>query len=198
VPAAAPDLPKPVSGPSDALTKNGSGASVDLPAATEMGSGTKRSEGTSMGKGHRTTVPARGGEEGPVRRGVSSPGGEAGSLEPAEVAPALLAYVWPAIALDPAELFRALQGRWEAVTSLLVGGVPDLISGLAEVGGQDHAGGSSESPASANPTPGDSRSFSPASGGEIPILLFIAFCAGLALLIFTLKREFRSMHRRPL
>ena len=193
-----PDSPGPVSGPSDSLSKNGSGSRVDLPEATGMGTGANGSDGSPREEAHQTTVPARGGEEGSARPGVSSPSGGAGSLEPAKVAPALLAYVWPAIALDPAELFRALQGRWDVVTSLLVTGAPDLLSGLAEVGGVDRAGESSEPPANVDPTPGDSRSFSPASGGEIPILLFIAFCAALALLIYTLKREFRSMHRRPL
>jgi hypothetical protein len=198
VPGPSPNSSGPVSGPSDGLAKKASGSGVDLPAAAAMEGGTNRSTGTSMREAHQTTASARGGEGNVGRPGVSPPDPAAGSLQPAQVAPALAAYVWPAIALDPAVLFRALQGRWEAATSLLLAGVPDLLSGLAAVGGPDRAKGAPERPASVNPTQGDSRSIQPPSGGEIPLLLFIAFCAALALLIFTLRREFRAMHRRPL
>jgi hypothetical protein len=195
VPGTAPNPTPPVSVPSDDSAK-ASSPGVDLPAAREMASGAKGSAGIPTQEAHQTTILDRSGGEGAGRHGVSPSGSRADSLESAKAAPRLLAYVWPAITLPAAELLRALQPQWEAATSLPVPGVPDLLSGLARVIGADRAAATPERPAALNPTPVDSRDTRLPSGEAISFLVFLGPCLALvALLVFTLRREFRAMHR---
>jgi len=194
-PGTAPNPTPPGSVPSDDSTKPSS-PGVHLPAASEIASGTKRSAGISTPEAHQPTILDRSGGEGADRHRASPSGSRAGSLESAKAAPRLLAYVWPAIALPAGELLRALQTQWEAATSLPVPGVPDLLSKLAGVGGADRAAATPERPAALNPSPADSRDTRLPSGGAISFLVFIGSCLALvALLIFTLTREFRAMRR---
>lgn len=183
------------SAPSGGPTK-ASSTGADLPEVDEVVGGTKGSAGPSTETAHQAAPSAhnlRG------SRGVP-PGVRAGSLESAKVAPALLAYVWPAFSLGPAgELLRTLQARLEAAISLPAVDVPRLLLGLAGVSGAGPAAEPSKSSTSSNPSPRDSRGIWFPSGGEISLFVFLVACAALmALLIFTLRRELRAMHRWPL
>ncbi len=184
-------VPAPSGGSSQASTPD-----IDLPAVNEIEGGGNRSVGIATDEAPRTAASAR--NEGSGSRGVPPAGIRAGSLESAQVAPQLLAYIWPAIALDSGqELLRTLQAGWETVTSLSLSDVPGVGSGSLAVRGIDRVGGPFQRSALSNPSPGDSRSIRLPSGAEIPLLVFIISCAALmALLVFTLRREFRATHYR--
>lgn len=170
---------------------------VDLPAVDAIESRTEGGVGASTEEAHRTATAARG--KGSAGDGALPSGAPADSLESARAAPLLLAYVWPAIALGPVaqKLLRALQEQWEIATSLAVSDVPRLLSGSAGAGGADRAARPSERAAASNPSPGDSRGIQLPSGGAISLLVFIISGAALmALLIYTVRREFRATHYR--
>jgi hypothetical protein len=199
---AAPRVP-PVTAPTGevrATTPNSSasGPGVDPSSIDEIASGAFGSAGTSTEEAQQAASARSGGGRGSGRHGVPPSGIEAGSIESATLAPPrlLLAYVWPAIALGSAgELLGALQARWEAATSLPVSDVPRLLPGLT---GAAHVAGLSAR-STPNPSSADSRDIRIPSGGAISLLvLIVAGAALMALLVFTLRREFRSMHRWPL
>jgi hypothetical protein len=184
-----------------------SGPGVDLPSVNEIASHTKGSAGTATGAPavgvQQTAAAARNGvDSGSGSHSTRGPGIEAGSVESAKVAPLqrLLAYVWPAIALGPAwNLLMTLQPPWEAVTSLEISDVPRLLAELAKAIGAGGVAGISEHSATSNLSPADSTGIWVPDGGEISLFLFIVLCAALvALVVFTVRRELRSMHRWPL
>lgn len=175
---------------------------VDLPSADEITSGTKESAGTATSTSaagvRQTAASARDGVgEGSRSHDATRPGTGAGSVESARAAPLprLLAYVWPAIALGPARtLFAELQARWEAATSLQAVDLIRLLSGITGVTDSGGVAGLSDS-ASSNPSPADSTGTWATDGGAISLLVLIISCAALmALLVFAVRRELRSMY----
>jgi hypothetical protein len=191
--------------PSGDLTKPAS-PGVDLPSVNEIANGTKESAGpasaASTAGAQQTAASARNGVgKGSGSHRAAHPGVEPGSVESAKVAPLprLLAYVWPAIALGPAwNLLATLQARWEAVTSLAISDVPRLLSGLTGATGAGGVAGISEHSATPNPSPADSPGTDVwvPDGSAISHFVFIVLCAALiALLVFTVRRELRSMDR---
>jgi hypothetical protein len=186
---------------------------VDLPSApavtgVETGSvGTSTSPGTSTVGAQSPDATARGrADGGSGERAAAPPGVKAGSIASAKAAPlrSLVAYVWPAIALGPGvgKLLTTLEAQWQAVASLPAAGATRLllrlaravrVSGAADVPGQG--------PAALNPPRGDPQGLRIPAGSEVSsfVLIPIVLCAmAMALLVVTLRRELRSMHRWPL
>jgi hypothetical protein len=191
-----------VPAPSSGATKDSS-TGVDLPSVHEVTSGTGEPAGAT------TSTSTEGVQQTPAsaRNGVGNGSGSHGAttrpgIESAKAAPLrrLLAYVWPAIALGPVgKLLARLQARWEAATSLSVADVARLLSGLTGVAGSGGAAGFSEHSAIPNPSPPDSTGIWVPDNGEISLLVLIVLCAALmALLVFTVGRELRSMYRSSL
>lgn len=179
------------------------GASGGSSSVGEDATATKGFSGGSAEAAPQTPAPSPGrGGEGWGSRDTRRTGTEGVSVDPARAAPlrVFFAYVWPAIALGPAgQLLGALQAQWERVTQLSVADVSRLLVGLTGVAGESGVAGVSERSAGSDPSPADARTLPVPSGGEISLLVFIIACAALAaLLVFTLRREFRSMHRWPL
>lgn len=189
-----PNSSHPVPAPSSDSAQ-ASSPGVDLPPLSEVTGGTKGAAGISAEGAHQAVPSALGDDRGSGSRGARQSGIRADSVEPAKAAPLRLlrAYIWPAIALGQVgELLEALQARWEVAPA--VSDVSRLLSGLAGVTGADLAAGPSESTVS-NPPPKDSRGISVPSGSQVSLFVLIISCAALmAWLVFTLRREFRSMH----
>jgi hypothetical protein len=201
-PGTTPNSSHLVPAPSSGSTKDSS-TGVDLPSVHEVTSGTREPAGTATSTStegvQQTAASARNG----VGKGSGSHGATTRpGIESAKAAPLgrLLAYVWPAIALGPAgKLLAMLQARWEAATSFPVANVARLLSGLTGAAGSGRAAGFSEHSAIPNPSPADSPGIWEPGGGEISLLVFIVLCAALmALLVFTVRRELRSIYRWPL
>ncbi len=213
VKAPTPSVPGTKPGPSHPVpTLSNSPAGVGAPGVDSSSVGetanlTKGSSGGSAEAAYQTSASPLSGGEGSGSHGTRRTGTDAASIDPVRAAPlrVFFAYVWPAIALGPVgKLVGALQAQWERVTSLSVADVSRLLVGLTGAAGGWNVAGLSERSASSdpspgNPSPGDARTLPVPSGGEISLLVFIIVCAALAaLLVFTLRREFRSMHRWPL
>jgi hypothetical protein len=203
-PETRPSSPRPVPAPASGSTKaSTSTPGVDLPSAYDPTRGAKEpaglAPGTSTKAAQQTPASARGGAgkglDGP---GAARPRSGAGAVESAKPASPgrFLARIWPAMALGPVEkLFAALQAPWEAATSLPISDVPSFLSGLAEVTGASHAVGPAERSRSSNP-PQDSTGIWVPDGAQISVFVLVVVCAALmALFVFTLRRELRSMHR---
>ena len=156
-------------------------------AATGTGTtkGAQRSGSTGSGSGgHRST------------RAIG-----ADSVKSAQAAPLrrFLAYVWPAIALGPTgpagTLLEVLLMQPAAANFASILDSPRLllaatgVADAARVGGLVHSDGPT-------PAPGDSRGLGIPDGGEISLFVLLLTCVALmALLLFTLRRELRAMHR---
>lgn len=210
-PGTAPNSSRPVPVPAhssgSATPRSGSG--VDPPSVNDLVSGTKGSSGgpTEAADREAPSVRSRGSAgsddgNGSGGHGVLRAGVGAGSVDPAQAAPlrVLFAYVWPAIALGPVgELLGMLPARGEVALSLPVSDIPRrLLSGLTGVSEEARVAGLSARSVSSDPPPGDSRGLPIPSGSEISFLVAIIACTALmALLAFTIRREFRSMHRWP-
>ncbi len=185
---------------------------VDLPSAVETAGATRRFSSDSTGQSHQPV-----GSTEPTHQAASSPrssdgGGsgdaliprarsEAGWIESARPAPlrVFFAYVWPAVALEAAkDLLAALQARLGIPTSRPASNGSAPSSGLNGVIEEGRVAGLSARSASPDPGSGDGRGLSVPFGGAIPTLAAIVACAALmALVAFTLGREFRSMPRWP-
>jgi len=176
---------------------------VDLPSVNQMANGTGESAGAasaaSAAGAQQTAASARNRVgQGSGARDATRLGTEAGSVESAKVAPLrrFLAYIWPAIALGPtSQLVATLRARWEAASSA-VSDVPRGLSGLTAATGAGGVAGisaHSATPSSAEPTA--TGTWVP-DGSAISQLVFIVLGAALiALLVFTIRRELRSMAR---
>jgi len=146
-------------------------------------------------------TPPAGGEGADIRR-VPQPRTGAGSVGSGVGAPLgrLRAYVWPAVALGSAgAVLGTLLVAGEIVAAPALSGFSRLILGPGEAVGADRrAAAPAKGSALRNPTPQDSRGFAIPSDSQIS-LAFIALCAALvASLVLMVRRELRSMHRRPL
>jgi hypothetical protein len=204
-PGAAPNFSHLVGAPPSGSTKVSS-PGVDLPSVHEIAGSTKEPAGTAMSTSREVQQTAASasngvgtgsGNDGATRLGIG-----AGSVESAKAAPPrrFFAYVWPAIALGPVgKQLAKLQARWRAATSLPVADIARLLSGLTGVTGLGSAVGFSEHSAISNPPRADSTDIWVPDGGEISLLALVISCAALmALLVFTVGRELRSIYRWPL
>ena len=208
----APDLPR--SGPP--VAPGGSAGTpkpdVDLPSTVEAAGATSRSPGGAAELPHRAaaaTDPSEQANGSAHARGGAGPGSGqilrdepgVGWIDSARPAPlrVLLAYVWPAIALEAVdELLAALQVRLGIPIPRLsfnVSSSPLRLEGVAEDGG---VAGLSARSAGSNPDATGARGLSIPFGGTISTLVAIVACAALlALVVLALGREFHSMPRWP-
>jgi outer membrane biosynthesis protein TonB len=193
------------SGSAAAHGSAGSGASVDLPTVgTADGTGRPAAMATNPAAGGASRPAASTGDgSGEVPGGPAPSGLEAGSVGSARVAPLRhwIAYVWPAFPVGRVATLLAsfLSGDVAAATSLLISGVPQLLSDLGDSGpgyGPRNVAELSKHSEISNPPAADSPDLWIADGERVAPLIFIVLAAALmALLGFTLRRELRAMRR---
>lgn len=110
----------------------------------------------------------------------------------------LLAYVWPAIALDPEKLLQAVLAVSDQLSISLPGARPATPAAAAP--GRPPAGevlGLSARSGVSNPAAAPSREVP--SEGEAAFIVAALLCvAVMAMLAFTVRRELRAMYRWPL
>jgi hypothetical protein len=190
------------------------GPGVGMPSPEAVTGAANGALGTAAPGVRQATAPAGGGAEGADKtasagggEGADSPGGSrsrigGGSVGAAHGAPLglLRAYVWPAVALGPAgELLTRILMAGEIVTGPTLSRASRLFLGSLRDTGADLAAGPAESSVALNRPAEGSRSLSLPSDTQMSLLAFIGLCAALAgSLIWTVRRELRSMHRWPL
>jgi hypothetical protein len=170
------------------------------PPANEIASGEKEPSHSARSASHgETSIAAPSGVgKRPGKRGAAPHGVEGVSVESAKEAPlrGWLAYVWPAVALGSiGKLLVVLQARWETAPALPATDIPRFHLEQAGATEMNGVAGLSEHSTSSNSPPGNSTdSWDPGSGISIFVLL-VACAAPIAVLVFSVRRELRSMHR---
>lgn len=202
----------PSSSPSSGTAGGAGGSGARVPSSDDAiaaglgrrGSPSSGAAGSGPGRagGSEGSAPAGAGRKAPGGRGLAHTGFGDDSFEAATIAPwgRLLAYVWPAIVVAPAErLLLALQARWEAAIESPLAD-PLASPAVAQWGSEGGSGvaGLSERSETASAPPELSPGFDLSDGDDI--VLFLIACAALtAVFLFSFRHELRrSTFRWPL